>query len=61
MMSNLLSKIVINAEKTKHLKINITVFLKPLPVPDKRWVHISIDFIIDFPVSRDLWGKIASI
>ena len=31
--------------------------LKPLPVPDKRWVHISIDFIIDFPVSRDLWGK----
>ena len=23
--------------------------LKPLPVPDKRWVHISIDFIIVSP------------
>ena len=30
---------------------------KPLPIPDKKWVHISIDFIIDFPVSRDFWGK----
>ena len=26
---------------------------KLLPVPDKKWVHISIDFIIAFPVSRD--------
>ena len=31
--------------------------LKLLPVPDKKWAHISIDFIIDFPVSRDLWGR----
>ena len=30
---------------------------KLLPVPDKRWVHISIDFIIDFPVNRDFWGR----
>ena len=30
---------------------------KPFPVPDKRWAHISIDFIIDFPVNRDLWGR----
>ena len=28
-----------------------------LPVPDKRWVYISIDFIIDLPASRDFWGK----
>ena len=32
--------------------------LKPLPVPDKKWVHISIDSIIDFPVKREIWGKI---
>ena len=31
--------------------------LKPLPVPNKRWFHISIDFIVDLPVSRDLWGR----
>ena len=31
--------------------------LKPQPVPDKKWVYISIDFIIDFPVNRDFWGK----
>ena len=30
---------------------------KFLPVPDKKWAHISIDFIIDLPVNRDLWGK----
>ena len=31
--------------------------LKPLPIPDKRWSHISIDFIVDLPVNKDLWGK----
>ena len=31
--------------------------LKPLPVPDRRWSHISIDFIVDLPVNRDLWGR----
>ena len=30
---------------------------KLLPIPDKKWVHISIDFIINFLVSRDFWGK----
>ena len=30
---------------------------KLLLVPDKRWVHISIDFIIDFPVNRNFSGK----
>ena len=31
--------------------------LKPFPVPDRRWFHISIDFIVDLPINRDLWGK----
>ena len=31
--------------------------LKLFPVPDRRWFHISIDFIVDLPVNRDLWGK----
>ena len=43
--------------KSKTSKNKYHGALKPLPVPDKRWVHISIDFIIDFPVSRDFWGK----
>ena len=28
-----------------------------MPVPDKKWVHISIGFIIDLTVSREFWGK----
>ena len=31
--------------------------LKPFSVPDKRWFHISIDFIVDLLINRDLWGK----
>ena len=31
--------------------------LKLFPVPDRRWSHISIDFIVGLPVSRDLWGR----
>ena len=31
--------------------------MKPLPIPDKLWSHISIDFIVDLPVSKNLWGK----
>ena len=31
--------------------------LKLLPVPNKRWFHISIAFIVDLPVNRDFWGK----
>jgi len=27
-------------------------FLKPLPVPDRRWKDILINFIIDLPVSK---------
>ena len=44
-------------KKSKTSKNKYHGALKPLPVPDKRWVHISIDFIIDLPVSRDFWGK----
>ena len=44
-------------KKSKTSKNKYHGALKPLPVPDKRWAHISIDFIIDLPVNRDLWGK----
>ena len=44
-------------KKSKTTKNKYHGVLKPLPVPDKRRVHISIDFIIDLPVNRDLWGK----
>ena len=44
-------------KKTKTSKNKYHGALKPLLIPDKKWVHISIDLIIDLPVSRDLWGK----
>ena len=44
-------------KKSKTPKNKYHGAFKPLPIPDKRWVHISIDFIIDFPVNRDFWGK----
>ena len=44
-------------KKSKTFKNKYHGVLKLLPVPDKKWVHISIDFIIDFPISRDFWGK----
>ena len=44
-------------KKSKTSKNKYHGAFKFLPVPDKRWFHISIDFIIDFPVSRDFWGK----
>ena len=30
---------------------------KPLPIPNRKWVHISIGFMIDFPVNSDFWGE----
>ena len=30
--------------------------LKPLLVLDRRWAYISLDFVINFPVSRDFRG-----
>ena len=56
MTSNVSSKTVKGVKK-KTSKNKYHGALKPLPVPDRRWVHISIDFIVDFPVSRDFWGK----
>ena len=44
-------------KKSKTSKTKYNGAFKPLPITDKRWVHISIDFIIDFPVSRDFWGE----
>ena len=26
--------------------------LKPLPAPDRRWKDISIDFVVDLPISK---------
>ena len=43
--------------KSKNSRDKYHGALKPLPVPDRRWSHISIDFIVDLPVNRDLWGK----
>ena len=43
--------------KSKNSRDKYHGALKPLPIPDKRWSHISIDFIVDLPVSKDLWGK----
>ena len=43
--------------KSKNSRDEYHGALKPLPVPDRRWSHISIDFIVDLPVNRDLWGK----
>ena len=43
--------------KSKTSKNKYHGAFKLLPVPDKRWAHISIDFMIDFPVNRDFWGK----
>ena len=48
-------------KKNKTLTNKYHDVFNPLPIPDKKWVHISIDFIIDFPVSRDFWGKPASV
>ena len=28
-------------------------FLKPLPIPDRTWREISIDFVVELPLSRD--------
>jgi len=27
--------------------------LKPLPVPDQRWKDILVDFVVNFPASKD--------
>ena len=43
--------------KNKNSRDKYHGVLKPLPVPDRRWSHISIDFIVDLPVNRDLWGR----
>ena len=44
-------------KKSKTSKDKYHGAFKFLPIPDRRWVHISIGFIINFPVSRDFWGK----
>lgn len=31
--------------------------LKPNEVTDRRWSHLSMDFIINFPLSLDYWSK----
>ena len=46
----------IGCKRSKKFRDKYHEALKPFPVPNKRWSHISIDFIVDLPVSRDLWG-----
>ena len=43
--------------KSKTFKNKYHGVLKLLPVPDKKLAHISIDFIINFPINRDFWGE----
>ena len=43
--------------RSKNFRDKYLGALKPFPVPDKGWSHISIDFIVDLPVNRDLWGR----
>ena len=43
--------------KSKTLRNKYHGVFKLLPVSDNKWVHISIDFIIDLPVNRDFWGR----
>ena len=50
-----LAVVTINNNKT--FKNKYHGVLKILAVQDKKWVHISIDFIIDFPVNRNFWGN----
>ena len=44
-------------KKSKKFRDKYHGALKLFPVPNKRRSHISIDFIVDLPVNRDLWGK----
>ena len=44
-------------KKSKTSKNKYHGAFKLLSLQDKKWVHISIDFIIDLPVNRDFWGK----
>ena len=57
MTSNVSSEIVMVAKKKKKKKKNSDKYrgiLKLLPVLNKRWLYISIDFIVNLPGNRNL-------
>lgn len=38
--------------RTKASREKYHGLLKPLPVPDRRWAHISVDFVVELPASE---------
>ena len=42
--------------KIKYFRNRYSGKLKPLPVPERRWTDISIDFVVALPPSKNLWG-----
>ena len=42
--------------KTKYFRARYHGVLKPLPVPERRWADISIDFVVHLPASKNLHG-----
>ena len=42
----------LSCKRSKHLLERQNGWLKPLPVPERRWQDLSLDFIVDLPKSR---------
>ena len=59
-ISNFVKQFVANCHDCARAKVSHEKYLgllKPLPVPQRRWAHISMDFVVALPLSIDHYGQ----